>query len=113
MLDARGDANNAIEKEKLTSLRVELLEREKMELKISVETLKYEQIKEIDQIKSDAAKQIDKMKTDSLAAAQSSNTTLESVMLSIQQMKLEKENELIAEKGAHFRSNAMHNETIR
>lgn len=111
--DCRGDLANAIERENMTALRIESLEREKMELKISVETLKYEQAKEIDQIKSDAAKQIDKMNTETLTAVQSSNSTLETVMLSIQQMKIEKENELVAEKEAHFKSNVMHNETIK
>jgi len=83
-----------------------------MELKISIETLKYEQVKEIDKIKTESAKEIDRVKSESFNALASSNTTLESVMQSVQQMKIEKENELIAEKEAHFRSNVKSNETI-
>ena len=83
-----------------------------MELKISMETLKYEQAKELDKIKSDCAKAIDRVKSESFNALASSNATLESVMQSVQQMKIEKENELIAEKEAHFRSNVKSNETI-
>ena len=83
-----------------------------MELKISIETLKYEQVKEIDKIKTENAKEIDRVKSESFNALASSNATLESVMQSVQQMKIEKENELIAEKEAHFRSNVKSNETI-
>lgn len=110
--DAKNDVDGAIDKEKKTSLRADSLEREKMELKISIETMKYEQAKEIDRIKTDCAKEIDKVKTDSFNALASSNTTLESVMQSVQQMKIEKENELVAEKEAHFRTTKVSNETI-
>lgn len=94
------------------NIRNDSLERELMELKIAMETLKYEHVKEIDKIKSDAAKEIDRVKTESFNALTSSNATLESVMQSVQQMKLDKENELIAEKEAHFNSNAKNNEII-
>ena len=77
-----------------------------------METLKYEHVKEIDKIKSESSKEIDRVKTESFNALAASNTTLESVMQSVQQMKLDKDNELLAEKEAHFRSNSKNNEII-
>lgn len=77
-----------------------------------METLKYEHVKEIDKIKSESSKEIDRVKTESFNALAASNTTLESVMQSVQQMKLDKDNELLAEKEAHFRSNFKNNEII-